>query len=323
MTTHKLEFGPCASCANGTFETLMDALTDVHGTTADQFGLARCHTCGLITLRPRPPRDAIAAYYPDDYQPYATTGAADVRRGRRALRGLAAAVRAISFAPSRLRYPPVERYPEPRPSRDRLLDVGTGAGDYAARMAARGWRVNGIEPSLPAASTAERVAGLPPGAIVVGSAETARLPEGAFDLVTMMHVIEHFHDPLEVLCRARQWMAPDARLLIWCPNFASIERRVFGRWWLGLDPPRHLTHFTPETLTAMLEQAGFRVVRITGEEQSMSLAASLWRAVRRGRALWPPQALHHAMAPVSGLMLTAGQRAFMAVEAVPAQRKCR
>ncbi len=40
------------------------------------------------------------------------------------------------------------------------------------------------------------------------------------------------------------------------PNFGSPEARASGAGWFHLDVPRHLVHFTPETLASCLRDAG-------------------------------------------------------------------
>jgi hypothetical protein len=46
------------------------------------------------------------------------------------------------------------------------------------------------------------------------------------------------------------------------PNLASWSFAHFGRHWFGLDVPRHLTHFTPATLSALLTAEGFRLLKL-------------------------------------------------------------
>ena len=47
------------------------------------------------------------------------------------------------------------------------------------------------------------------------------------------------------------------------PNFGSPEARTAGAGWFHLDVPRHLVHFTPQTLDATLREAGFDPVEST------------------------------------------------------------
>ena len=47
------------------------------------------------------------------------------------------------------------------------------------------------------------------------------------------------------------------------PNFGSPEARFGRNGWFHLDVPRHLVHFTPATLAAMLAEAGFEPAKVT------------------------------------------------------------
>ena len=47
------------------------------------------------------------------------------------------------------------------------------------------------------------------------------------------------------------------------PNIESWQARWAGASWFHLDLPRHLFHYSPVTITAMLEAHGFRVDRIS------------------------------------------------------------
>jgi hypothetical protein len=44
------------------------------------------------------------------------------------------------------------------------------------------------------------------------------------------------------------------------PNLEGVGHRVFGRDWVGLDPPRHLVLFTRRALVEALRGAGFEHV---------------------------------------------------------------
>jgi hypothetical protein len=48
-------------------------------------------------------------------------------------------------------------------------------------------------------------------------------------------------------------------LIVEVPNAGGLGAAVFGKAWSGLELPRHLSHFSPETLTRAVELAGGRV----------------------------------------------------------------
>jgi 2-polyprenyl-3-methyl-5-hydroxy-6-metoxy-1,4-benzoquinol methylase len=71
-----------------------------------------------------------------------------------------------------------------------------------------------------------------------------------FDLVSMMHVLEHLPDPVATLQQIREnLLDPEGVLLIEVPNFYVHDSYELA----------HLTCFTPNTLEQTLNQAGYRV----------------------------------------------------------------
>ncbi len=143
--------------------------------------------------------------------------------------------------------------------RGRLLDVGSGSGRYLVRMRDLGWDVAGVEPDPKAARGARERFGLE---IHGSSLEAAGFSEGAFDAVTMHHVIEHVPDPIELLRRSHRVLKPGGTLVVVTPNIESLGRRMFSRSWMPWDPPRHLLLFSPRALHKAAELAGFRIERM-------------------------------------------------------------
>ena len=86
--------------------------------------------------------------------------------------------------------------PRPAEARRRLLDVGCGQGAFLAEMRRAGWDVQGIEPDSERRCASRGRTASPSSSEPLE--ETRSLP-GSFDAVTMNHVIEHFHDPIEAL----------------------------------------------------------------------------------------------------------------------------
>jgi SAM-dependent methyltransferase len=192
-------------------------------------------------------------------------------------------------------------------------------------MSMVGWDVAGIEMDERAAEAARRRHGVDAANVHVGQAEGVELESDSFDLITMTHVVEHLHDPRGVLEKVRTWLRPQGVVTIRCPNFASLERRLFGPKWLGLDLPRHLYHFEPATLTRLLDVAGLRLTRLVAEPQMASFSGSVAltadAVLRRRRTRPIPNWVHHALMPIGAALLAAG--ASGAMEATAGQATCR
>lgn len=138
------------------------------------------------------------------------------------------------------------------PAGSRVLDLGAGDGRLAAALARAGHRVTAVEPF--------REAGAPGVEVERGGIEDVELPEHAFNIAVLWHVLEHLADPAAALERVHSWVAPEGRLLVGVPNLDSLQARLGGERWFHLDPRRHAVHFTPTGLDRLLERSGFRVV---------------------------------------------------------------
>ncbi|WFG43786.1 class I SAM-dependent methyltransferase [Pseudonocardia alni] len=97
----------------------------------------------------------------------------------------------------------------------RLLDVGCGAGRLLADAAAAGLAVTGVDTEPRALAAAERAA---PGAdLRVADAHELPFADDAFDLVTLVQVLEHLPNPVLALRGAGRVCAPSGavRATVW------------------------------------------------------------------------------------------------------------
>lgn len=250
----QLEYPVCALCGSTQARTLFAARDRLLGRPGT-FPVVRCAACGLVYLCPRPVGSALAAYYPDAYYPLDATPPAQVRA---VAAGLFRRVQAW-----------VQEQGRPKV---RLLDVGCGTGVFLDLAQQAGWHAQGIEPGGAACAYARARFGLD---VHCGTLEDAPLLPESFDVVTMWQVLEHLPHPLEGLRRVYQALAPGGLLLIGVPNFASLEARLFGRRWYSLDAPRHLYHFTPATLRAVVSAAGLQPVRLVHSSGTAGLVYSI------------------------------------------------
>lgn len=135
----------------------------------------------------------------------------------------------------------------------RLLEVGCGSGSMLSYMNSLGWQTEGIDFDPSAVSNA-----LEKGLKVsVGSLEAQNFDDAIFDAIMMSHVIEHIPDPVKVLSECYRILKPGGILTLVTPNTESLGHRIFGRFWLHLDPPRHLVLFNRKALLGLARQTGF------------------------------------------------------------------
>ena len=137
------------------------------------------------------------------------------------------------------------------PQFGKALDVGCGTGGTLKALSKRGgWRLYGLETdskNLPFLAPIEGFENLYTCAI-------ADLPE-RFDLVTMVHALEHFPEPLATMRQLHDKIAPGGRLFVEVPN---AEANPFD--YLIAD---HMMHFTASSLSGLAAQAGFAIDCLT------------------------------------------------------------
>ena len=135
-----------------------------------------------------------------------------------------------------------------------LLDVGAGTGFFADTMRSAGWKVTGLEPDDTARKRAAEVK------IVLNDiADLWRLPASAYDVITMWHVLEHVHNLHGYLQQLHKLLKPSGKLIIAVPNYTSGDANAYQNHWAAYDVPRHLYHFSPQSIKSLLKNHGFTI----------------------------------------------------------------
>ncbi len=286
MTNHEHEEWPadglesvpnCPVCGADKRALLHEDLTDrVFFCAPGKWSMYRCESCASAYLDPRPSLKTIArayqCYFTHDKVPdFSSLGfLRKVRRifansyrnhhyGTRDYPASRLCTHAASLIPNAraiidagMRHLPREN------TQKRLLDLGCGNGEFLLRARSAGWVVVGADFDSKAVEAA-CCQGLD---VRLGGVEVLNPDDEQFDVITLSHVIEHMHHPIEVLRACYRLMKPGGFLWIETPNIASEGHRLFGASWRGLEPPRHLVLFSLQSMHNALSAAGFGKVEV-------------------------------------------------------------
>ena len=135
-----------------------------------------------------------------------------------------------------------------RVQKGKLLDIGAGTGAFASHMQKNGWDVTGIEPDEIAREQAKSLHGL----TLQPAADLYSLPADSFDAITLWHVLEHVHDLHRYMEQLKKLVKRGGCIFIAVPNYTSYDAAFYQANWAAYDVPRHLYHFSPESVQQLL-----------------------------------------------------------------------
>ncbi|MGD0949257.1 MAG: class I SAM-dependent methyltransferase [Candidatus Binatia bacterium] len=139
-------------------------------------------------------------------------------------------------------------------SRGRLLDIGAGTGIMLEEAAKLGFVGCGVEPSQWLSQKASER-----GLQVFQGTYPHKDITGAFDVVTLVNVLEHVTDPVGLLRAMSKAMADDGIGFVVTPDVSSFARKLLRwRWWHFRVA--HIGYFDKRPLTLALDKAGLQLV---------------------------------------------------------------
>lgn len=261
---------PCPACRTSA-ELFLQATDLNQKVSATVFDYHRCTACGLVFLDPIPAD--LGRYYDLDYPPYRIpTNRAELAQAAEAFRWRVDFVR--EFA-----------------QRGRMLEIGPSYGGFAYLSAQAGFAVDAIEMDR---KCSDFINANLPGVHAINTDNVieavARL-EQPYDVIALWQNVEHLPDPWRVLERLAARLAPGGFLVIATPNPDSYQFRLFKKYWMHLDAPRHISLIPPAVLRGFLEKHGLRQVRFTTTDtDGVAISRAGWDVSRE-----------HVMARYTGL----------------------
>jgi len=223
--------------------------------------VVRCKQCGLMYASPRaklPDQDEIK-----DYDPAFTKRVQETSRDR--YEKEAFQVRDYDGTRAYLR----KAYPD----RGRLLEIGCSMGFLLAKFREDGWSVEGIEPNRGYCEFIAEHHGIEASPTIL---EEAERPANSYDVVVMLHVIEHLPDPLGTMREIFRVLKPGGTLVMETPRYDSLMFKLLRHRERSISCDGHIYFFTTATLREMAEKAGFAFERVNYVGRSLNFSRLLW-----------------------------------------------
>jgi len=239
-----MESVPCNLCGSDDAESLFtrgDLSTGRDGT----FTIVRCRKCGLQYLNPRPTQESILFYYPPSYPCYTVYDKEEISNPLRIwwrdyiINKYCRAVRRFKQS-------------------GRILDVGCATGRFLNTMRNSGdWECHGVELNPEIAGEGAARYGF---CIKSGTVFDVEYEPGFFDVVTLWDVIEHVQDPLRTLRHVTGLLKQDGLIALTTPVSDALGGKLFGRYWVGYEIPRHFYFFSTASLETLVGHAGLNII---------------------------------------------------------------
>jgi 2-polyprenyl-3-methyl-5-hydroxy-6-metoxy-1,4-benzoquinol methylase len=216
-----------------------------HTVSQLEFNVIQCSDCGLGITTPRPDSQDLGKYYQsDDYISHTSKASSLIDKIYLVARNFT-----LNWKHTLLTNLTEDKH---------LLDFGCGTGDFLSYMHSKGYDVHGIEPSDKARAKANTP--YDTRKVVQSSSQL----QTQFEIITLWHVIEHVPDLNETIKDLKSRLSPGGLMLVAVPNLNSWDSERYGNLWAAYDPPRHLWHFTRNSMTRLLSNHKLKLIHTKG-----------------------------------------------------------
>ena len=265
----------CPVCTSYAAEMVFDCKD--HSISKETFLIWECKSCSHRFTYPIPAENEIGRYYEAEHY----ISHSDTSKG--VIAKLYKAARKFTLSEKR-------RFVQGQTklASGMLLDVGTGTGAFLNEMDISGWHTTGLEPDFDARQKAMTLYKLP----VHEPTQLFELSQHSFDAITLWHVLEHVYDLSGYLRQFGKILKPSGLLFIAVPNYTSYDAKHYQNNWAAYDVPRHLHHFSPESMETLAHQFGFTIANRKAMWLDAFYIALLSEQYLHGRNRFIPAFLH-------------------------------
>lgn len=142
----------------------------------------------------------------------------------------------------------------------KILDVGCALGYSLEAYSKKNMEAYGMESSEFSVEIAKKNTKFD---VIQQSIENKTIwKENFFDAVTLHDVFEHLSQPISALNEINRILKVKGILYIHTLNWDGLGRKLDGVDWPLLNPPGHMSYWTPKTLTYALKKTGFSIIKL-------------------------------------------------------------
>ena len=154
-----------------------------------------------------------------------------------------------------------------------IFDIGSGSGYFLLRAKEKGWAVDGVEPNLIAADHSRKI-GVPVINDFFGNVNIHTMKK--FNAINLFDVLEHVHNPIEVLENCYKLLKPKGIIVIEVPNDYNPLQKIVQNtlkkeeYWLTIltksrnyhwaSKMDHLNYFNFQSLNRILKRLDFKII---------------------------------------------------------------
>jgi len=153
------------------------------------------------------------------------------------------------------------------------LDVGSGSGFFLKRAKEKGWTITGVEPNYFAAKYSEKI-GIPVITDFFQNIDIKNMKK--YDVINLFDVLEHVHNPTELLKKCHQLLKSRGIVVIEVPNDYNPLQKIVQKslkkeeYWLTIltksrnynwaSKIDHVNYFNFFSLKRLLTKLRFKVI---------------------------------------------------------------
>jgi 2-polyprenyl-3-methyl-5-hydroxy-6-metoxy-1,4-benzoquinol methylase len=233
----------CPGCGSSSLSFKINVVD--HFLTKDSFTIHECLSCKLQFTSSRPSESDISSYYnSEEYVSHSSSNKGFINKIYKRVRNITLRKKVMLLTEVG--------------SKKMVIDIGAGTGHFVKVMKLAGFEATGLEPD----ADARRVALTENNVVLQDISSLKDIPKSSVDTITMWHVLEHVYHLVKDLEHIHSILKQDGLFVVAVPNHTSYDAKHYQGFWAAYDVPRHLYHFSPDSIKNVVEKCGFSLVSI-------------------------------------------------------------